>query len=369
MASNSYTQNQSCQWCNQPLIGSQQLQNCTSHIICNKCKINNRSCQSACPCCWYLNGTEFISKNNICPVCRNDIKSNVETSFCYHQHKHCSQCSSSGCILCKFIELRSWVNISFDDLPMDVKSIIVICDAWEKKFEEQQLLKSNNFSISYERQESSMDIDDSQIPIQNSSLQKSNTQTMESINCPICLDDLGSLYATLPVCQHRFHTDCITQWLQSSGKQTCPTCGYLYGPQPPHGQMTVGYILTPLPGFPIEQCSPNEAPTFEITYTIPSGIQGPLNPCPGQPYTGTVRKAYLPNNSEGKYVLQLLRRAFEDQHVFTIGKSTTTGTDNVVTWNDIHHKTNITGGSENFGYPDPTYLLRVRQELSDKGYT
>ncbi|CAF4728745.1 unnamed protein product, partial [Rotaria sp. Silwood2] len=121
--------------------------------------------------------------------------------------------------------------------------------------------------------------------------------------------------------------------------------------------------------FPIEQCSPNEAPTFEITYTIPSGIQGPLNPCPGQPYTGTVRKAYLPNNSEGKYVLQLLRRAFEDQHVFTIGKSTTTGTDNVVTWNDIHHKTNITGGSENFGYPDPTYLLRVRQELSDKGYT
>ncbi|CAF3462589.1 unnamed protein product, partial [Rotaria sp. Silwood2] len=49
---------------------------------------------------------------------------------------------------------------------MDVKSIIVICDAWEKKFEEQQLLKSNNFSISYERQESSMDIDDSQIPIQ-----------------------------------------------------------------------------------------------------------------------------------------------------------------------------------------------------------
>ncbi|CAF4844634.1 unnamed protein product, partial [Rotaria sp. Silwood2] len=166
MASNSYTQNQSCQWCNQPLIGSQQLQNCTSHIICNKCKINNRSCQSACPCCWYLNGTEFISKNNICPVCRNDIKSNVETSFCYHQHKHCSQCSSSGCILCKFIELRSWVNISFDDLPMDVKSIIVICDAWEKKFEEQQLLKSNNFSISYERQESSMDIDDSQIPIQ-----------------------------------------------------------------------------------------------------------------------------------------------------------------------------------------------------------
>ncbi|CAF3772146.1 unnamed protein product [Rotaria sp. Silwood1] len=373
MASNSYLQNQSCQWCNQPLISSQQLPNCTTHIICNKCKINNRSCQSVCPCCWYINGTEFVSKNNICPVCRNDKKPDIQASVCYHGHKCCSLCSSSGCILCKFIELRSWVNTSLDDLPMELKPIIAVCDAWEKKFEEEQQLKSNNFGISCERQESaSMDIDDSAAPIQNSSLIKSNTQTMESINCPICLDDLGPSYATLPVCQHRFHTNCITQWLQSSGKQTCPTCGYLYGinkgPQPPHGQMTVNYILTPLPGYSIEQCTPNEAPAFEIIYTIPSGIQGPLNPHPGQPYTGTVRKAYLPNNPEGKYVLQLLRRAFEDQHVFTIGKSTTTGADNVVTWNDIHHKTNISGGPENFGYPDPTYLLRVRQELADKGY-
>ena len=110
--------------------------------------------------------------------------------------------------------------------------------------------------------------------------------------------------------------------------------------------MTIKYISTPLPGFPIDQYAPNEAPTIEITYTIPSGIQGPLNPRPGQPYSGTVRKAYLPNNPEGKYVLQLLSRAFNDQHVFTIGISTTTGMDNVVTWNDIHHKTNMTGGAD-----------------------
>ncbi|CAF4029128.1 unnamed protein product [Rotaria magnacalcarata] len=275
MATNSYVQNQSCQWCNQPLIGSQKLSNCTNHIICNKCKINNRSCQSACPCCWYINGSEFISRNTICPVCRSKIQSNVETSDCYHQHKHCACCSSSGCILCKFIQLRSWVNSSFDDLPMDIKPILVICDDWEKKFEEEQPLKTNSFIGFYERQDSSfMDIDESS-----------------------------------PVVQR---------------------------------------------------------PTIEITYTIPSGIQGPLNSYPGQPYTGTVRKAYLPNNSEGKYVLQLLRRAFDDQHVFTIGKSATRGLDNVVIWNDIHHKTNISGGAEHFGYPDPTYLLRVRQELAGK---
>lgn len=110
--------------------------------------------------------------------------------------------------------------------------------------------------------------------------------------------------------------------------------------------MTVKYISTSLPGFSIEQYASNEGPTIEITYTIPSGIQGPLNPHPGQPYTGTVRTAYLPNNSEGKYVLHLLRRAFEDQHIFTIGRSATRGIDNVAIWNDIHHKTNISGGSE-----------------------
>ena len=112
--------------------------------------------------------------------------------------------------------------------------------------------------------------------------------------------------------------------------------------------MRVNYLPTPLPGFTNEQYGMGEAPTIEITYTIPSGIQGPLNPHPGQPFTGTNRKAYLPNNQEGKYVLELLRRAFNDQHVFTIGKSVTTGADNVVVWNDIHHKTSIHGGPEGY---------------------
>lgn len=118
------------------------------------------------------------------------------------------------------------------------------------------------------------------------------------------------------------------------------------GPQPPHGQMVMKFIPTPLAGFAPEQYEPNEGPTIEITYTIPSGIQGPLNPQPGQPYTGTVRRAYLPNNKEGRQIFELLQRAFNDQHIFTIGQSTTTGQDNVVTWNDIHHKTRIDGGPE-----------------------
>lgn len=35
-------------------------------------------------------------------------------------------------------------------------------------------------------------------------------------------------------------------------------------------------------------------------------------------------------------------------------------------WN-VHHKTNTHGGSSSFGYPDPTYFNRVKNELSDRG--
>ncbi|KAG8430906.1 hypothetical protein GDO86_019770, partial [Hymenochirus boettgeri] len=89
------------------------------------------------------------------------------------------------------------------------------------------------------------------------------------------------------------------------------------------------------------------------------------HPHPGTPYSGTSRTAYLPNNKEGQEVLRLLRRAFDQKLIFTIGRSRTTGAENTVTWNDIHHKTSMFSGS--FGYPDPDYLKRVRDELKAKG--
>lgn len=61
-------------------------------------------------------------------------------------------------------------------------------------------------------------------------------------------------------------------------------------------------------------------------------------------YPGTDRVAYLPDSPEGNRVLRLLRRAFEQRLIFTIGTSMTTGMHNVITWNDIHHKTSIWGG-------------------------
>lgn len=41
----------------------------------------------------------------------------------------------------------------------------------------------------------------------------------------------------------------------------------------------------------------------------------------------------------------------------------------MITWNDIHHKTRMEGGPARFGYPDPTYLDRVLEELEAKGVT
>jgi len=43
--------------------------------------------------------------------------------------------------------------------------------------------------------------------------------------------------------------------------------------------------------------------------------------------------------------------------------------DNQVVWNGVHHKTNLSGGAAYFGYPDPTYFNRVKEELAAKGVT
>jgi deltex-like protein len=38
----------------------------------------------------------------------------------------------------------------------------------------------------------------------------------------------------------------------------------------------------------------------------------------------------------------------------------------MIVWNGIHRKNNLEGGSDKFGYPDPTYFIRVQEELGAK---
>lgn len=182
--------------------------------------------------------------------------------------------------------------------------------------------------------------------------------------CPICLGEIQKM-KTLEKCRHSFCEACITRALQV--KTACPMCGRFYGRlvgnQPPNGRMLVSRDASLLlPGY-------EKFGTIIIQYVFPPGVQGAEHPNPGVRYPGTTRVAYLPDCPEGNKVLALFRKAFEQRLTFTVGTSMTTGRANVITWNDIHHKTNCAGGPQLFGYPDPTYLARVQEELRAKGIT
>lgn len=45
----------------------------------------------------------------------------------------------------------------------------------------------------------------------------------------------------------------------------------------------------------------------------------------------------------------------------------TTGREDVVTWNGIHHKTELGPSASGHGYPDVMYLERTLAELSAQG--
>ncbi|NXG00859.1 DTX3L ligase, partial [Sakesphorus luctuosus] len=178
--------------------------------------------------------------------------------------------------------------------------------------------------------------------------------------CPICMERINNK-KILGKCKHAFCESCISQAM--TFKQVCPVCNVVYGPMKgdqPEGTMTTRKSMLSLPGY--KNCG-----AIEIHYDMKGGIQTSSHPNPGQYYGPTSRIAYLPDNAEGREILELLRRAFNQKLIFTVGQSRTTGVENVITWNDIHHKTSMTGGPTNFGYPDPDYLQRVRSELKAKG--
>ncbi|CAJ0952832.1 unnamed protein product [Ranitomeya imitator] len=181
----------------------------------------------------------------------------------------------------------------------------------------------------------------------------------EQEKCPICLDQMTN--KKVLKCKHEFCADCLQKCQDM--KPVCPVCGVPYGVvigNQPDGTMKVTTSTQILRGHP--GCG-----TINIHYDIPGGIQQKNHPNPGKPFHGTHRTAYLPDNREGREVLNLLRKAFDQKLIFTVGESRTTGAKDTVTWNDIHHKTSLQGGAAGFGFPDPDYLKRVRDELKAKG--
>ncbi|XP_063409313.1 uncharacterized protein LOC134692736 isoform X2 [Mytilus trossulus] len=179
-------------------------------------------------------------------------------------------------------------------------------------------------------------------------------------DCVICMDTI-----TEPMrlnCGHVFCVDCIEESLKI--KPVCPTCGTVHGiltGNQPEGTMDIRTSMIYLSGY--RNCE-----TIVIEYDIHSGIQEKDHPQPGRRFDGITRTAYLPNNERGRQILKMLQVAFKRKLVFTIGCSRTTGKKGVVTWNDIHHKTNPNPNTK-FGYPDETYFSRVIDELAVKGVT
>ncbi|XP_041362739.1 uncharacterized protein DDB_G0290685-like [Gigantopelta aegis] len=205
----------------------------------------------------------------------------------------------------------------------------------------------------------------------NSKQEKDEKQKHKAISedgtkemCVICMEEIKDP-KKLDKCGHVFCRSCITDCFEKF-KPVCPTCNMVYGvvrgTQPEEGTMNVTNNSGSLPGYP-------ECGMIIIDYVFHDGVQTEEHPKPGSSYHGTRRTAFLPKNMEGRTICKLLRVAFDRRLVFTIGRSSTTGREDVVTWNDIHHKTRIDGGPTRFGYPDPDYLRRVREELTSKGVT
>ena len=153
---------------------------------------------------------------------------------------------------------------------------------------------------------------------------------------------------------HFFHIECLKMLIGDKNNFKCPNCSLIYGiliGDQPDGTMNA-YISDYT-----HCCGYENEGTIIIDYHFPNGKK----------YSGTSRTAYLPNNKEGKEILGLLKVSFDRKLTFTVGTSVTTGARNTTVWNGIHHKTNLSGGSTYFGYPDATYFNRIKEELAAKG--
>ncbi|GFT96809.1 e3 ubiquitin-protein ligase DTX1 [Nephila pilipes] len=207
-------------------------------------------------------------------------------------------------------------------------------------------------------------------------MEANSSNDVKDEDCIICCEPLsgGSSYdddtsvSKLKECPHAFHKSCLIAMYNSGPKDKClqcPICKKIYGVKygiQPSGNMIYHVLPYSLPGYP-------ECDTIRIIYDIPSGTQGPEHPMPGRKYTvrGFPRHCYLPDNEMGRKVLRLLVKAWKRRLIFTIGRSSTTGEENTVTWNEIHHKTEFGYNRRGHGFPDPNYFSNVLSELEAHG--
>jgi deltex len=105
--------------------------------------------------------------------------------------------------------------------------------------------------------------------------------------------------------------------------------------------------------------------TILFLFSIASGVQTAHHPNPNRAFfaVGFPRLCYLPENPTGRKILRYLKIAFDRGLLFSIGRSATTGREDVVIWKNVEHKTQFSS------YPDPTYLQRCMESLIHLGVT
>ncbi|NXH10541.1 DTX3 ligase, partial [Bucco capensis] len=185
--------------------------------------------------------------------------------------------------------------------------------------------------------------------------------------CPICLGEIQKM-KTLEKCRHSFCEDCITRALQV--KTACPMCGRFYGQlvgnQPHNGRMLVTRdpaLL--LPGY-------ERFGTIIIQYVFPPGIQGVR-----WHLEGTRHHLSLPWHLQSLAAAAAAGTRVAPAVRVLLGhpQSLLGALNQLCVPGTPGH--GVGGGPPltcppsppRFGYPDPTYLARVQEELRAKGIT
>jgi len=180
---------------------------------------------------------------------------------------------------------------------------------------------------------------------------------MELLSSSCCLfqtehDRLAAETGTL------VYTAAPTTVVGTTGGGTCPP-----------GTLTIRQLSQrPCPGFQ-PPCG-----TLELTYKVPDGTtqssqssqHHPTNPG-RQPFFGTTRVAFLPDNPQGRQLLTRYQVVWLQGKSLEIGYSVALKRDHQVKWRDqVPHKTSLSSGGA-FGFPDATFLAKAHAALDRLG--
>lgn len=199
--------------------------------------------------------------------------------------------------------------------------------------------------------------------------------------CPICLEDLWDPEYTqgtkkqpsgidhLPVCPqecptHHYHMRCLRQCLSEAPR--CALCRkqlvVITGYQPHTEESSMRYAADRQRLAGHDDCG-----TLVIHFHIGAGTQGLEHPIPGEPFPAFDYVTYLPDNSEGHEVLRMLELAWKRGLLFRIGFNPATKRKDVIVPNGIELKTKRTGNPQQGGWPDVSYMSRLKSDLKEVG--